>query len=560
MAEGDSCGPESSDMEDLHDMICRRRNRLVNIIKQNDLSQLRQFIASHPPEAVIAPGSAYMDDTWSTAAAYGSPEALQMVLEVYAAAPDVVERFDTKINLLPDACRVANIDIVRFILDSHNSPDNRLPVGTVDLHQKCVCGDTPILLAAESLMHPEIDPDGEDKDLPLKWVGDSIARSHRLIHLLLDLGCSATDVVVWPTGTSHSRDQVLKSVLGFAVSRANTLLLQRLINTGADIHLKHRHLHNTRVTLQFKFPNTYDVTTLHLAALFNNYNAVKFLLDYQHQNQSTRPDLASSCDSEKRLPLHWAASGAGDPNCRLLGQQLRIAETLRLLLDYDSTGVNHVDNSGFTPLHYAAMDHAGCGCSQHAKLAISTLLECRADPKLADSSGRTILHLLGYRSQSIPIETTLLQFILSHGVDINHPENNGKTALHIFARNLRQVSAAKFFIQYGANIRARNNLWETPFHAAARGVLNPNDFDRGASDKDLMAENKIRLQDEIMCALQEAAGEDHTMLMAQPNAEGKTPRELLEETRNQWQQGRPPPSPGFGRGRGWGRGRLPEGV
>jgi hypothetical protein len=60
-------------------------------------------------------------------------------------------------------------------------------------------------------------------------------------------------------------------------------------------------------------------------------------------------------------------------------------------------------------------------------------------------------------------------------------------------------------------------------------------------------ENKISLQDEMLRALQEAAGEDAAMLMSQPNAEGKTPQDLLEETRNRW-QGREQPIPGPGRG------------
>jgi hypothetical protein len=195
-----------------------------------------------------------------------------------------------------------------------------------------------------------------------------------------------------------------------------------------------------------------------------------------------------------------------------------------------------------------------CGCSQHAELAIRTLLEYRADPRNPDGSGRTVLHLLGYHShQGEPIETTLLDLILSHGANINHAENNGKTPLHVFAQNLRQVSAAKFLITHGANFHAWNSLRETPFHAAARGFLNDH-VCRDGRDEQVTTVNKIRLQDEMMRALQEAAGEDTAMLMSQPNAEGKTPQDLLEETRNRW-QGWDQRIPGPGRGRGRGRGQ-----
>ncbi|KAJ5628280.1 hypothetical protein N7490_010508 [Penicillium lividum] len=207
-------------------------------------------------------------------------------------------------------------------------------------------------------------------------------------------------------------------------------------------------------------------------------------------------------------------------SCRLLDKQLRITETLRLLLDHDSTRINLVDNTGSTPLHYAAISHGMCGCSHHAELAIRTLLEYRADPQIPDGSGCTILHLLGYHShQGDPINTMLLDLILSHGANINHTENHGKTALQVFAQNLRQVSAAKFLIEHGADFRVQNTLRETPFHAAARGFLNDH-IRRDGRDKEVTAANKVRLQDEILPALMDAAGEDTAMLMSQPNAEG----------------------------------------
>ena len=144
----------------------------------------------------------------------------------------------------------------------------------------------------------------------------------------------------------------------------------------------------------------------------------------------------------------------------------------------------------------------------------------------------------------------LLHSILSQGASINHTEKNGKTALHFFAQNLRQVPAAKFLVQHGADFRVRNTVRETPFHAAARVFLNDH-VRRGGRDKKITIANKIRLQDKMIRALKDAAREDAAMLMSQPNAEGKTPQELLEETRSRW-QGVAQPIPGPGRGRGEG--------
>lgn len=560
MAESDS--PISSHLdlpESPSQIIGRRRNLLVNIIKQNDLPQLRQFIASCSLEDVIAPGTPYLEDTLFNAASYGSPEALHTLLEVYTAAPEVVKRFNPKFRLLLDACGAANIDVVRFILDSHDSSENRLPLGMVDLHQRDDSGDTPILAATGSLMYLDKDADEvEDEGLHWnEWIQNRVARSHQLISFLLDQGCSATDVIPpLPNDLSPWGSQVQDSVLGLAVSRANGPLIQRLIDSGADIYLKHQHLHHTRVPLQSRSTKgrTHDVTTLHLASLFYNTDAVKLLLDHQNYKNNANLELASSCDSDGRLPLHWAASGPGDFNCRLLDKKLRITETLRLLLNHNSTGINLVDKTGSTPLHYAAISHAMCGCSQYAELAIRTLLEYRADPRIPDGSGCTVLHLLGYHShQGDPINTMLLDLILSHGANTNHTENNGKTALHVFAQNLRQVSVAKFLIEHGADFRVRNTLGETAFHAAARGFLNDH-VRRDGRDKEVTTVNKIRLQDEIMSALKDAAGEDTAMLMTQLNAEGKTPQDLLEETRNRWQGiAQPIACPGRGRGRGRGQ-------
>ncbi|KAL5354062.1 hypothetical protein ACLOAV_000147 [Pseudogymnoascus australis] len=536
-------------------IIGRRRNCLVDIIKKNNLPQLRHFIATYAPDDVIAPGTLYLDDTLFNAASYGSPEALRILLEVYTAAPEVVSRFNPKFNLLLDACGAANVDVVRFILDTYDNPDNRLPFGTVDLHQRGASGDTPILAAAASLMCLDKDADEiEYKDLHWdEWIRNRIVRSHQLINLLLDRGCSVADVIpplrndLSPWGI-----QVQDSVLGLAVSRANGLLTQRLIDSGADIYVKHQHLHHARLPLQLKTKEdrAYDVTVLHLASLFYNSSAVKLLLGHQNHNNAN-PDLASSCDSDGRLPLHWAASGPGGPNCRLLDTHLRITETLRLLLDCDPSGINLADNTGCTPLHYAAISNAMCGCSQHAELAIRILLEYRADPQIPDGSGYTILHLLGYNShQHDPINIMLLDSILLHGANISHAANSGETALHIFARNLRQVSAAKFLIKHGADVRARNALRETPFHAAARGILNHH-VRRDGRDMEVTVANKIKLQDEMMQALKEAAREDTAMLMRQPNTDGKTPQDLLRETRNLWyERGLPISGPGRGRGRG----------
>ncbi|KAE8551657.1 hypothetical protein EYB25_005547 [Talaromyces marneffei] len=489
MAESDPPIPDLSDhAESPSRVIGRRRNRLVNIIKQNDLNQLRQFIASYPPEDVIAPGTPYLEDILFHAASYGSPEALEILLEVYAAAPEIVKGFNPKFNLLIDACAAANVDVVRFILDRHGSPENRLPLGTVDLHQRDNSGDTPIIAAAGSLECFVRNTDEEDKT---EWVQNRISRGHRLIYLLLDWGCSATDVVPpVPNDISPGGSQVRDSVLGVAVSRANGPLIQRLIDSGADIYLKHQHFY----PFQLSLTKDHIINIIKTIPTLIWLPLVTVMGDSHYIGQLTAPEI--------QIVDSWISS-------------------LELQRPFDC---------------FLTMILLGL-------ILLTTLDPRRCTMLLWLMLGAAVASMLSLLSALYSI----LDLILSHGANINHAENNGRTPLHVFARNLRQVSAAKFLITHGAGFRAQDSVRETSFHAAARGFLIDHVCRSGRYEQ-MTTANRIRLQDEMMRALQEAAAEDTAMLTSQPNAEGKTPQDLLEETRNRWYGSDQHINPGRGRG------------
>ncbi|KAL4744104.1 ankyrin repeat-containing domain protein [Aspergillus similis] len=360
----------------------------------------------------------------------------------------------------------------------------------------------------------------------------------QLVEFLLDKGYSAKDTVPPFLNDVGARRQPRDSVLGLAVSRAGTALVQRLISQGADVYLK-QHFHDTTTALvQFGegMEQVHDVTTLHMASLFWNANVVKLLLeyDYYHRNK-TSPDLVSSRDMNGRLSLHWAAAGPGLEECKLLDKDLsvKITETFRLLISSNPASINLPDDTGSTPLHYAVQAHATCGGSKHAKSAIQCLLEHGADPKLPDGRGQSVLHMLVPRSlQGGPIQTTLLELLMAHGVNVNQADKNGNTALHVMVQNLRQTAVVKCLLDHGAHIQLTNTIGETAFHAAARGYLldqtRCNEAYKRATVKDA-----VQAQDCMMRILQAAAGENTNTIMSQQNKDGKTPRELLEETRSQ---------------------------
>lgn len=60
----------------------RRRELLLSIIKQNDQSRPQQYIASYPPEAILAPKDTYSEDTFLITATHGGSETLRALSNV----------------------------------------------------------------------------------------------------------------------------------------------------------------------------------------------------------------------------------------------------------------------------------------------------------------------------------------------------------------------------------------------------------------------------------------------------------------------------------------------
>ncbi|XP_055490513.1 ankyrin repeat domain-containing protein 55 [Leucoraja erinacea] len=116
-------------------------------------------------------------------------------------------------------------------------------------------------------------------------------------------------------------------------------------------------------------------------------------------------------DKNGRLPLH---AGTAENNVRLLGlllQQTTMCE------------INHQDNEGMTPLHWAAFHNR----PQH----VQALLQKGADPTLVDKDFKTALHWAVQSGNRI-----MTSIILDHHLTpsiINYDDENGKTSVHIAA-------------------------------------------------------------------------------------------------------------------------------
>ncbi|XP_010384764.1 ankyrin repeat domain-containing protein 55 [Rhinopithecus roxellana] len=116
-------------------------------------------------------------------------------------------------------------------------------------------------------------------------------------------------------------------------------------------------------------------------------------------------------DKNGRLPLHAATA---EPNVRLLTV---------LLQQSNLSEINHQDNEGMTPLHWAAFHNQ----PQHTQM----LLKKGADPTLVDKDFKTALHWAVQSGNRI-----LCSIILSHHQGpsiINYDDESGKTCVHIAA-------------------------------------------------------------------------------------------------------------------------------
>ena len=190
--------------------------------------------------------------------------------------------------------------------------------------------------------------------------------------------------------------------------------------------------------------------------------------------------------------------------------------------------------------------HVLCG-TKHSAIA-KFLLEYGADASLRGRKGQTPLHCLIVNVfDGEPMDPTLISLLLAHGANVDDLDADGNTPLCLAAKNLHQVEVVRFLVSRGANVNAADSQGNTPLHRAAGGGMR-------LAVRKLTADDRIRAHDEMMRVLQDAGG-NNVNLMDQPNAAGRTPRQIREEIRNKWRESEEPQRKllgGAGRGRGRG--------
>jgi ankyrin repeat protein len=492
-------------------------------VRYNDVDKLARYLQNHD-YANYGHVEVYNWDPFYIAAEYGSTEALDLLIKHYNA-----HSTDTKMKplekrgfrLLHVAClnAVSRLYCFCWILN----PRWQVSTSKGD-PSKWQDYETPILSAADTFSYIPRGFGFEDLEIRTQ-----LARAEELMNKLLNRGASARDVLI-----SSFDKHILDTVLSRAISRASYSLVKRLVTEGADVHT-HTIQHISSFSSGPQDETVQGVTPLHLGSLHANLDGIQALFGLRG-NKATVVEIAHSKDSAGRLPLHWAARGSHGPEyCYMIPRDeivAHVASTIELLLTIAPDTINVKDNRGNNALWYMVSlfrEHIN-----QYYVVLKFLFELGADANMRNQNGMNMLHVLGFTQNGEAIDPVIIERLVVHGANLSDIDILGNTPLNQMAINLRQVEAVRALLRCGASMNVKNMKGDSPLHQAAHGRVFRYKDGTGIEGHGVPLDAKIKAQDEMMKVLEEAgSGLD---LTNEKNIDGKTSRQLLEETRNKWRQ------------------------
>ncbi|KLP10365.1 related to ankyrin [Fusarium fujikuroi] len=470
------------------------------IIERNDTVTLEKYLQNAPWAVKRGHALGMCYDPFIVAARHGSLDALKMLLDHYYTFIKPVRRTDLDgrcCRVLNTAAHCGHVEIVELLLDH--------PFLQADIHHN-YNGFTPIMIAAEA-----------------SYSKDNLEKKEAVINLLLDRGARASDAeYTWDycldpiTGESTHKQVLVFMTLNFAAEWAGADLIRRLIESGADPHVK--------MMEDKEFTVRTDVTIISTASRCANVDALKVLLECASKVCDVA-DAVSYRDSWGSVPLHWACQVSMDEDPRGVTAEVmaekvqRIIAVLGLLLECSLETVNTQDQYGNTPLHYAAKDYSNYG-QEHTAI-FQYLCSKGAGSRSLNKNGNTALHSLFSCDGGLPIDTTAIQILLDHGAKVTDTDNDANTPLRLAVKDLENLEAIAVLLDRGADIRAKNLKGNTPLHEAANGMFWPG-----------VVEEKYKSMGEIIRRLQGDGG----YLMDELNAEGKSPQQIQNERRKDFRE------------------------
>lgn len=152
-----------------------------------------------------------------------------------------------------------------------------------------------------------------------------------------------------------------------------------------------------------------STTPLHYTAILGAKRCIEYLLDYSIDKEI---DISNMRDDTGFTPLHWAASSTYD----------KVGKIIEILLSF-GVNIDVRDNQQRTPLHIAIL--------KGSLKTVELLLDSGADPAATEELGSTPLHLaaeLGY-----PTIVDLL--LMTNNVNVAAKDFRGLTPLDLATKN-----------------------------------------------------------------------------------------------------------------------------
>lgn len=189
-----------------------------------------------------------------------------------------------------------------------------------------------------------------------------------------------------------------------------------------------------------------------------------------------KPSLATKIDENKRMPLHWAASGGH-------------TDVVKYLLDH-RVPLDEKDDSQWTPLMIAA--------SAGRDVIVSLLIDSGADVNSTNEGGQTSLHYAASRnryeiaelllhngahvntqdktSAATPLHRAasrghckMVKLLLKQNANCDIQDAEGNTALHMACEEER-AEIAVTLVENGANLYIQNKIYQSPVDVANKGL------------------------------------------------------------------------------------------
>lgn len=243
------------------------------------------------------------------------------------------------------------------------------------------------------------------------------------------------------------------------------------------------------------------LTPLHLCAISNSLDGVKFLVDNGARVNARKihtPFQFAAFGNSLEVAKFFLCQGVtqvvpnADDSVLHCAARSNALDVLRLLAP-GNPALNELDSAGFAPIHYVTdREHPGCldellragclvdiatrrgdtalhlaaeaGCAEN----IEILLDHGANPSLRNRRAQTALHLAA-RAHSLESVEALLK---RGGSDPNAEDNDGRTPLHVaLGRSTLAFDVSEALVARNADVNKPDKYGYTPLHVAALNEL-----------------------------------------------------------------------------------------